>query len=1076
MLLDGLDEVADLESRRKVVNWVEWQMIAHAKNRFVITSRPFGYLSNPVSRVTVLQVRPFTSEQVQRFVYNWYQANEIMSTQKDDPGVAMKAQEGAEDLLQRLRGAPVLLDLAVNPLLLTMIATVHRYHSSLPERRVELYAEICEVFLGKRQQARGLELDMTPAQKQRVLQPLAYYMMEQEIREISLATALVVIAEPLQLVSPTSNGTDFLKMIENSSGLLLEQESGEYSFAHLTFQEYLAAAHAQDQKLVSELVKHIEKSWWHETIRLYAAQANATPIIEACLTDDKPSISKLTLAIECDEEGREVSPQVRTQLKTFLEKGIEETDPDRWLIIAEALLSLRLRRMTTFKGKGKEYVVGIRPSDADAFCSWLTQCDPDNWHYRLSGDGEFDIISFSDEVKNWLKNGSGYWIQSNKGFEFRISNPKPAIEYPMLEHLLFLDFNYAFSIKHKPVPQLEADLKIAGFGLVQGLHSILEGISKLQEKFTTAYTSVNNLKQSISAEITQIRSQEQALEAGIANLPELRDDIDKKLGQFRQRESELNREFNQTSRQIRDLDNEIATKQRQESDLNSRKTQILREENNLNSELYKIPKQMSGRDSERAAKQQQESNLKAKISEIDEIQNELNSGLKKSFQLSIDLEREVARKNEQRKSLVDKFNQICQQRSDLLEAKTLPLLISATQLNQEETDLRGRLDKLEQEEMDLRGRIDKVDQEKDRKKDELEQVKQDINKRKKDLAEYDWKKAKPESELKRVSQDISELNNKLKQLDQRRDELKIKLYELDREKKELEAESSQISQKVSNLNNELKRLHKLKDKLETELHKIGQEKDTLDKDLDNAQNLEFSHNLVHKYVEALQKGLKILDNQKFSTALNLQSVNVDQVQQYLESLVPDLRKVQSELEKFSQLHAQNLEPVKNVKNIIYEVESLLSGSNFVIKQIDGIFHVFQGAQSHYSSFNLKHTLEKAKNYYGQPSFASLERGLRRLPDRISRYIPENNPDLHIFSRFLCRYIRLGAFALVIQLLSESSSMQGRDAKPGKKVDQHLLDTALNLYLEFTLLEQRIQGNLPALEGIWIVKERKQEYS
>ncbi|MGD9100726.1 MAG: transcriptional regulator, partial [Anaerolineae bacterium] len=206
VMLDGLDEVADLETRQRVVKWVERQMVAYARNRFIITSRPHGYRSNPLGRVAVLEVQPFTRKQVQRFVHNWYLANEVMSSQKDDPGVHMKAREGAEDLLRRVRNTPALSDLSVNPLLLTMISTVHRYRSALPGRRVELYAEICEVFLGKRQEARGLTLDLTPAQKQRVLQPLAYHVMCEQKREIPQEEALIVIAEALELVSPESTG------------------------------------------------------------------------------------------------------------------------------------------------------------------------------------------------------------------------------------------------------------------------------------------------------------------------------------------------------------------------------------------------------------------------------------------------------------------------------------------------------------------------------------------------------------------------------------------------------------------------------------------------------------------------------------------------------------------------------------------------------------------------------------------------------------------------------------------------------------------------------------------------------
>ncbi len=126
ILLDGLDEVADSTSRRQMVVWVQQQMITYGQNRFLLTSRPYGYRDNPLDGVTVLEVHSFTLKQVERFIQRWYLANELKSWGKEDPGVYLRAQEGAEDLLLRLRRVPALLELAVNPLLLTMIATVHR--------------------------------------------------------------------------------------------------------------------------------------------------------------------------------------------------------------------------------------------------------------------------------------------------------------------------------------------------------------------------------------------------------------------------------------------------------------------------------------------------------------------------------------------------------------------------------------------------------------------------------------------------------------------------------------------------------------------------------------------------------------------------------------------------------------------------------------------------------------------------------------------------------------------------------------------------------------------------------------
>lgn len=339
IMLDGLDEVADIQVRKQVVAWVEQCMVSYGKNRFLISSRPHGYKTNPLENVTVLLVRSFTTQQVEQFIHNWYLANEIMSAQKDDPGVREDARRGAIDLMDRIRSTSTLSDLAVNPLLLTMITTVHRYRSSLPGRRVELFSEIFEVFLGKRQQARGLEIDMTPAQKIRVLRQLAYSMMEKEFRIIDRAEALKIIAKPLLAVNPKIKGEEFLQSVENNSGLLIEFESGRYSFSHLTFQEYLSSIHVIETPHEKELLRQVQNSWWHETIRLYCAQTDASNIIASCLNSS--NATALSLAIECMDEAREVSPEIRSQYEDVLEKGVEDPDPERRKLIATAWLKKR---------------------------------------------------------------------------------------------------------------------------------------------------------------------------------------------------------------------------------------------------------------------------------------------------------------------------------------------------------------------------------------------------------------------------------------------------------------------------------------------------------------------------------------------------------------------------------------------------------------------------------------------------------------------------------------------------------------------------------------------------------------
>ena len=230
-------------------------------------------------------------------------------------------------------------------MLLTLIATVHRYHSQLPGRRVELFAQICEVFLGRRQQAKGLELDLTPAQKVRVLRVLAHEMMCRQVREIGAAEAADVIAPTLKLVTPNSEPVAFLRMVEDSSALLVQKESEVYGFAHLTFQEYLASFHIKEEKLVDELVGHVDQTWWHETTRLYSAQADASLIVEKCLDQIRPSIETLVLAGDCENEALELRADLRERLQRITEDAVEDPDPQRRHLAAEYILHRRLRDM-----------------------------------------------------------------------------------------------------------------------------------------------------------------------------------------------------------------------------------------------------------------------------------------------------------------------------------------------------------------------------------------------------------------------------------------------------------------------------------------------------------------------------------------------------------------------------------------------------------------------------------------------------------------------------------------------------------------------------------------------------------
>ena len=343
VMLDGLDEVADGEQRRIVSNWLKQQILNYPHARFILTSRPFGYRNAPVEGInTVLEVQPFNLEQMEKFIYNWYLQNEIMShVGKEDAGIRNTATQKAADLIKAIKNSSPLAAMALNPLLLTMIATVHCYRGALPKKTVELYGEICDVLLGRRREAKGIWDRIRPNQKKVILQVLALGLMQHKTREFTPRLGISLIHKELVSVARSDvTPLAFLEKIKHESALLVERERDKYEFAHKSFQEYLAAVQIKESKQENILIANINNDWWEETIRLYAAISDATNIIRAALA--KPSIISLRIAFDCSEEGR-CQPEIREQLLQKLDAGLESSDREIFQLAASVKLARRLK-------------------------------------------------------------------------------------------------------------------------------------------------------------------------------------------------------------------------------------------------------------------------------------------------------------------------------------------------------------------------------------------------------------------------------------------------------------------------------------------------------------------------------------------------------------------------------------------------------------------------------------------------------------------------------------------------------------------------------------------------------------
>ena len=119
----------------------------------------------------------------------------------------------------------------MNPLLLTMIVNVHRYRGALPGSRADLYSEICQVMLWRRQEAKQLPLQMSGDKKVAILGGLAYVMMGRRVSDLSLADVLAEVQPGLRRVSRGVTPEVFLADA-SSNGLLVER-ADEGASVHL---------------------------------------------------------------------------------------------------------------------------------------------------------------------------------------------------------------------------------------------------------------------------------------------------------------------------------------------------------------------------------------------------------------------------------------------------------------------------------------------------------------------------------------------------------------------------------------------------------------------------------------------------------------------------------------------------------------------------------------------------------------------------------------------------------------------------------------------------------------------------
>jgi tetratricopeptide (TPR) repeat protein len=287
VLMDGLDEVFDRANRVQVVQQIDRLVKEYGENKFVITSRIAGYQEASLgSRFRELTITPMANAQIKQFLERWCLA--IEEAQRPDADISSRqrdAEREAGGILQAIETKPGVSRFATNPLLLTILALIHRNGTQMPQRRVELYQLATKTLIEDWQLGRNIaygvkhkQLSLVEEEVTALLAPLAFQMHEEK------PSGLVTQGEVEAWLTPRMaelQGVEepeavelvrqFLRKVRETTGLFVERAPAVYGFMHLTFEEYYAARYIADNE-IPDILKIINtyryQARWNEPLLL----------------------------------------------------------------------------------------------------------------------------------------------------------------------------------------------------------------------------------------------------------------------------------------------------------------------------------------------------------------------------------------------------------------------------------------------------------------------------------------------------------------------------------------------------------------------------------------------------------------------------------------------------------------------------------------------------------------------------------------------------------------------------------------------------------------------------------------
>ncbi|MGO9274664.1 MAG: NACHT domain-containing protein [Terriglobia bacterium] len=277
-MVDGLDEVEPELRDTELLPWFLEVCREYPECRYLVSSRPEAYPDGTLRKNKFVEcdLLDFNESQVLGYTRHWCTAVRLARNEPE----AEAQREGAADgnrIVEGFTQHAYTRNLARNPLMLSAICLVNYFEGGqLPKDRAVLYRLCVEGLLHNWDQRRGIRSEFGFDEKLRACREVAVTMQADDRAEYEApkvqAIFSAVLGEPVR-------AQRLLEHIRRRTGLLLERRPGVFAFAHLTFQEYLAARAAHEGNRagvdITRLAAEHDDGRWREVIALFCGLAPA---------------------------------------------------------------------------------------------------------------------------------------------------------------------------------------------------------------------------------------------------------------------------------------------------------------------------------------------------------------------------------------------------------------------------------------------------------------------------------------------------------------------------------------------------------------------------------------------------------------------------------------------------------------------------------------------------------------------------------------------------------------------------------------------------------------------------------